>query len=527
MTQTLIAIGLLLLSHLWLAGIAGGGYWLLLRLPIPLLSADTRARGWQLVFLAATLLPLWLALHIGFKTPDAATVDIHTRVTATPQPGSRIEAVDAAAPGADHPLVSNSPEPGYITDQTAYLLSPLFTLLGLLYALLLAWGSWQLARAVRSSRRLFDESQPVPLPADLQPLIRYPVYSHAALTSPIAIGLSQPRILLPEGLAHQLTPQQLHQILAHEQAHHQRKDLYFTLAERLLSLLYWWSPLLPWLRRHLGLSREIACDRRATGQTGCEVDFAQALLLCARRQQPGGTNYLAADWASHDSLLQLRIRALLAGDTDHRHGPALFAVMALTLAAGSYLVSQPIDRLLAQADTQRMLRQYQLMPSQPATRMTAAIRRGDQQTILALVDSGVDINLPLARTGTALMQAVRQRDEALVRLLLSLGADPNQAAQRAGNPLILAAAYGHVAIAELLLAAGADINAVVPRDETPLINAAHAGQLAMVRFLVERGADIHLGVRTSIHDGLDYRTPLNRARTGAIREFLQARGAKG
>ena len=49
----------------------------------------------------------------------------------------------------------------------------------------------------------------------------------------------------------------------------------------------------------------------------------------------------------------------------------------------------------------------------------------------------------------------------------------------------------------------------------------------MVRLLTQYGADVNLGVMAPTTRGEIYRSPLNRARSQAIRSFLIERGAGG
>jgi ankyrin repeat protein len=108
---------------------------------------------------------------------------------------------------------------------------------------------------------------------------------------------------------------------------------------------------------------------------------------------------------------------------------------------------------------------------------------------------------------------------------MDLEADVDQSSRGDGNPLIMAAMTNNVAIAQQLLDYGADVNAVVVGDETPLIYASRRGSIEMVELLVAHGADVNLKVKTGMSDGGVVRSPLNMARTQAVKDFLIAQGA--
>ncbi|MGH8083771.1 MAG: ankyrin repeat domain-containing protein [Lysobacter sp.] len=160
-------------------------------------------------------------------------------------------------------------------------------------------------------------------------------------------------------------------------------------------------------------------------------------------------------------------------------------------------------------------------------RLIAAVKAGRMDSIHALIRDGVDIDVTVPGDGTALTTAARAGDLDIVNELLRLGADVDQASRGDGNPLIMAASKpGNLAVVERLVCAGADVNAVMTDDETPLINAARSGDLRVVRYLVEHGADVDLGVAVTVHSQARvWRSPLNQARTVAIRNYLIAHGA--
>ena len=142
-----------------------------------------------------------------------------------------------------------------------------------------------------------------------------------------------------------------------------------------------------------------------------------------------------------------------------------------------------------------------------------------------LVTEGVDINTPALGDGTALMIAVTRGNMTMVEGLIELGADVNQISPGDGNPLIVASKFGQLKMVKKLLEEGADVDAIVKGDETALINASTSDELAIVKWLVEQGADVNLGVNANTRSGSEFRTPLNRAGSAEVRDYLVSQGA--
>lgn len=157
-----------------------------------------------------------------------------------------------------------------------------------------------------------------------------------------------------------------------------------------------------------------------------------------------------------------------------------------------------------------------------ATQLIAMVRQGNLNAVRRMAGNGVDVNASVRGDGTALIVAARRGDLAMVNVLLGLGADANKAARGDGSPLVAASTVGSLDVMARLLAAGSRVNAIEPDDETALISAVRNGQLGAVEFLVEHDADVNLGV---LANGIEWRSPLNQARSEAIRNYLSGHGA--
>lgn len=162
-------------------------------------------------------------------------------------------------------------------------------------------------------------------------------------------------------------------------------------------------------------------------------------------------------------------------------------------------------------------------PTQLDHELLAAAQAGDVATAQQLVEDGANVDTRIRGDGTALIVAARHGQLPMVEQLLQLGANVDKPSRGDGNPLIAAAVGGHDDVIQRLLAAGADVDAVVPGDETPLINAARQGHLEIVKRLIAHGADVNLGVTADMGE---FRSPLNQAKNGDVRNYLLSQGAQ-
>jgi ankyrin repeat protein len=160
-------------------------------------------------------------------------------------------------------------------------------------------------------------------------------------------------------------------------------------------------------------------------------------------------------------------------------------------------------------------------PANVESEFLAALKEGRWETVAALANQGVDVNLATdsGRTalmlaakekqlkvienllahgaevnatnpngGTALMYAALGGDAAVTRALLSSGAAVNLSSRNGWTALMVAVAKGRGEVAQLLLTGGADVNAPDIYQWTPLIRAAHQGRLGLVELLLEQRA---------------------------------------
>jgi beta-lactamase regulating signal transducer with metallopeptidase domain len=82
----------------------------------------------------------------------------------------------------------------------------------------------------------------------------------ADIDIPVAVGLFDAMILLPQHLLDELQPAEIDSIVLHELAHLRRADDWINAVERVVQALMFFNPGVMWLAAQLDLEREVACD---------------------------------------------------------------------------------------------------------------------------------------------------------------------------------------------------------------------------------------------------------------------------
>lgn len=125
-------------------------------------------------------------------------------------------------------------------------------------------------------------------------------------------------IVLPGPLVQQLEPQKLELVLAHELTHLRRRDHWVRWLELIVTVLYWWNPVLWWIRRQLHQAEEQCCDAWVNWLFPDRVKgYAEALLYAAESKSPPPSKIpsLASPFFRCSSgALKGRIRMILRGN---------------------------------------------------------------------------------------------------------------------------------------------------------------------------------------------------------------------
>jgi hypothetical protein len=272
--------------------------WLMLRL-LPRSSAATRYAVWSAALVAILSLPLLML-----------------RAPASGGQGSGL-------PGA---ALVTLPTPG------GWVLWALAAWLAISAALLarLAWS-------YRSMRRLKREARPLAMEQALLGSARgrrVQLRASSQIAVPMAAGLCDPVILIPEALSEQLSEEEFRQVLLHELAHLRRRDDWTNLAQKVLEALFFFHPVVWCIARRLNLEREIACDDWVVAMTGAARPYAVCLTKMARRSMFARAPQLAAGAVARKGQVSRRIESLLS-----RRGAAAGGLSKIGALAGTGLLA--------------------------------------------------------------------------------------------------------------------------------------------------------------------------------------------
>ena len=141
-----------------------------------------------------------------------------------------------------------------------------------LWACGFACVAFERLRGWRRIRAAIRASAPIDIPAPV------PVRSSPGLLEPGVVGLSQPILLIPAGLADRLTPPQLDAVLAHELCHVRRRDNLFASLHMIVEAAFWFHPLVWWIGARLIAERERACDEEVLRQGSAPQVYAEGIL---------------------------------------------------------------------------------------------------------------------------------------------------------------------------------------------------------------------------------------------------------
>jgi uncharacterized protein (TIGR03435 family) len=113
-------------------------------------------------------------------------------------------------------------------------------------------------------------------PLDLQLPIR--ARSSSSLLEPGVFGVFDPVLLLPEGIFHRLTPEQLEAVIAHELCHVRHRDNLIASVHMFVETAFWFHPVVWWIGKQMVEERERACDEEVLRLGSAPRVYAEGIL---------------------------------------------------------------------------------------------------------------------------------------------------------------------------------------------------------------------------------------------------------
>ena len=163
-----------------------------------------------------------------------------------------------------------------------------------------------------------------------------PVIATAAVAGPVAAGLIERRVYVPQDFAATFSPEEQEMALRHELLHHRRGDLWVSAAALLVVALHWFNPLAHFAHRAFRRDLEAACDAdllAGTAPAGRET-YARAIVKCAAGPIPQPVCALT----DKDELKgRLKMMSLHHGFAQRMLG----SLFAMSIAAGGLLLALP------------------------------------------------------------------------------------------------------------------------------------------------------------------------------------------
>ncbi len=158
---------------------------------------------------------------------------------------------------------------------------------------------------------------------------KIPVTASPAVSSPIALGVFDKSVIVPEDFEHRYDAAEQRLAVAHELTHHNRQDVPVNFAALAVLALHWWNPVAHIAHRAFRLDQEAACDAIVlTGATAEERHaYGSALFKSAMGRVP-----LAACAMGATTTLKARLRRIVSGQGEARlarPGAALAAFLVL------------------------------------------------------------------------------------------------------------------------------------------------------------------------------------------------------
>lgn len=294
---------------------------------------------------------LWLAASVKFLIPFSLIVATGARVHLPPDtPSFHATTVQQVSTYFAPISAPSTAAPTHATIQRSVVFAAIW-FAGALFLLLRWFRRW---RAIHLTAR---RATPLPLAHSV------PAFSSPTMMEPGVFGVFRPMLLLPQGIADSLTPEQFDAIIAHELCHIRYRDNLTAALHMFVETLFWFHPLVWWIGARLMHERERDCDEAVLSQGSRPGEYARGIVqVCEEYVE----SPLACAAGISGSDLKKRIREIMIWRGSLR---LTFRGKTMLAAAAFVVVSVPFVIGIIRA---------QALPPVPAyTYSVASIHRAD------------------------------------------------------------------------------------------------------------------------------------------------------
>ena len=251
-----------LANHLWQSTLFVGVVWLL-----TLAFRENRAAVRHRLWLAASvkfLLPFSLFTSVGsyFAWDAAPTVPAIVETMSQPFTATLSTRMPVPEPKSLGQTVSVPPS------DASRIPAVLLSIWACGFAASLVWWSMGWMRLRRASKSATRFSLDAP----------FPVVSCSGRIEPGVFGIFRPVLFMPEGITERLLPGQIQAILAHELCHVRRRDNLTSAIHMVVEAMFWFHPLVWWIKARLIEEQERACDEEVLGLGQDPQVYAESIL---------------------------------------------------------------------------------------------------------------------------------------------------------------------------------------------------------------------------------------------------------
>jgi bla regulator protein blaR1 len=318
-----------LANHLWQSTVFAAAMW---ALTLPLKQNRAAVRYW-----------LWLAASVKFLVPFSLLVSIGSQLGRRTAPMIEPPQWSFAVEQISHPFTASAAAPPPVASPAGNPIPAVLLgiwLCGIAVSIVFWLRCWRQMRTARQAATPFALDLPIP------------VLSSSTHLEPGVFGIYEPVLLLPEGITEYLTSAQLATIVTHEMCHVRRRDNLTAAIHMVVEVLFWFYPLVWWIRARLIEERELACDEEVLKSRNPDV-YAEGILNVCKFCLESRLICMSGIIGSN---LKRRISFILAGPSTRKLNAGrklLLTTAGIMAVAGPILVglaNAPSSRAQSQGD---------------------------------------------------------------------------------------------------------------------------------------------------------------------------------